>query len=91
MKTISSFCWNLLLNQFKEEFGREVTIYNNNFDGESIELGVNWASIGIVSAEEAQEFARKITRAASIAAHHPVNGARIVYAPIQTRRSNERE
>ena len=57
-----------------------VRIYNTRLGGESIELGVNWSSVGTVSAEEAQRFADQLTKAAAIAASSPVNGARIVYA-----------
>lgn len=80
MKTISAFCWERYICDLAEEFGTSVRIYNTRLGGESIELGVNWSSVGTVSAEEAQRFADQLTKAAAIAASSPVNGARIVYA-----------
>ncbi len=80
MKTISSFCWAILCDSFSEEFGREIHIYNNSKNLTGVELGVNWAAIGTVDPVEAERFAQKLSRAAEIAATHPVNGATIVYA-----------
>ena len=80
MKTISSFCWHHLRETWEEELGRYVHIYEENFSNEPIKLGVNWSAIGTVSADEAVEFAAKLTKAAEIAKNHPVNGATVVYA-----------
>lgn len=80
MKTISSFCYNRLMCDLAEEFGACVRIYNTSPDGATVALGVNWAGIGTVTAEEAAGFAGQIAKAADIAANHPAVGARIVYA-----------
>ena len=67
MKTISSFCWHHLRETWEEELGRYINIYEENFSNEPIKLCVNWSAIGTVSADEAVEFAAKLTKAAEIA------------------------
>lgn len=81
MKTISYFCKDLALEAIREEINDDrIRIYDTSFLArEGIKLGVNWSAIGTVSAEEAVEFAAALTRAADIAANHPMNGARVVY------------
>ena len=80
METISSFCYNRLMCDLADEFGTRIRIYNISLDSDTVELGVNWAAIGTVSAEEAVGFAEQIMKAADIAANHPAVGARVVYA-----------
>ena len=80
MKTISSFCWHQLRETWRDELGESIHIYEESMGSEPIKLGVNWAAIGTVSADEAVEFAAKLTKAAEIAKNHPVNGATVVYA-----------
>lgn len=87
METISSFCYNRWMCDLAEEFGSRIRIYNTSLDSDIVELGVNWAAIGTVPAEEALGFAKQITKAADIAANHPAVGARVVYA---TNRPKER-
>lgn len=80
MKTISNFCKRLALEAIAEEIDdRRIEVFEMPSYGEPIQLGVNWAAIGTVSAEEAVAFAAKLTKAAEIAANHPMNGAEIVY------------
>lgn len=50
-----------------------ISILRSTPDG-TIQLGVNWPSVGTVPPEEAKKFAKEITRAAAAAAAFPYNG-----------------
>ena len=50
-----------------------ISILRSTPDG-TIQLGVNWPSVGTVPPEEAKRFAKEITRAAAAAAAFPYNG-----------------
>lgn len=82
MKTISSFCRNIAFQLIREEINDDrIQVYDmSTFGSWEIKLGVNWSAIGTVSAEEAAEFAAKLTKAAEIAANHPMNGCKTVYS-----------
>lgn len=56
-----------------------ITDLGDSPDHPEVNLGVNWASIGTVPAEEAAAFANALTEAAEAAKTFPYNGYRIEY------------
>ena len=56
-----------------------VSDLGGTLDAPAINLGVNWASIGAVPAEEAVAFAAELTEAAKAASEFEFNGYEIVY------------
>lgn len=77
--TYREYCMALLALQ--DKFDRRITITDlgGTLDAPVISLGVNWASIGAVPAEEAVAFAAELTEAAKAASEFKFNGYEIVY------------
>jgi hypothetical protein len=71
----------MALRALQDKFDRRITITDlgGTLDAPVISLGVNWASIGAVPAEEAVAFAAELTEAAKAASEFKFNGYEIVY------------
>lgn len=78
METISRFCYKAALAEIERKINDDrIRVENRAWD--HVELCVNWSCIGYTEPAEAVKFAAAMTRAAEIAANHPMNGARIVH------------
>lgn len=77
--TYREYC--MALRALQDEFDRRILITDlgGTLDAPAINLGVNWASIGAVPAEEAVAFAAELTEAAKAASEFEFNGYEIVY------------
>lgn len=77
--TYREYC--MALRALQDKFDRRITITDlgGTLDTPVISLGVNWASIGAVPAEEAVAFAAELTEAAKAASEFKFNGYEIVY------------
>lgn len=73
--------YRMALRALQDKFDRRITITDlgGTLDAPVISLGVNWASIGAVPAEEAVAFAAELTEAAKAASEFKFNGYEIVY------------
>lgn len=59
---------------------RSIEIFDlGGYAGRPIRLGVNWAGIGTVPPDKAQEFSRQIMEAAALAENFEYNGFTIVW------------
>lgn len=87
MKTVSSFCYRAAMEELGRKYGEGIEILDVSMpcmtlrclDGSKVSLGVNWASSGNVSAQDAAEFANRLAAAAAEAANHPMNGAEVIW------------
>lgn len=73
--------YRMALRELQDKFDRRILITDlgGTLDAPAINLGVNWASIGAVPAEEAVAFAAELTEAAKAASGFKFNGYEIVY------------
>jgi hypothetical protein len=80
-KKVSYLDFDQALRELQEKFGERRIQISEIYEGfgAPIHLGVNWSAIGTVSAEEAVEFAGKLTAAAEAAANFKYNGYVITY------------
>ena len=82
MKTVSYRTYQQTLSKLQREVSPERHIYvydmGNGFD-EPVQLGVNWAALGTVPADEAREFAEKLVKAATAAENFEYNGYTVTY------------
>lgn len=81
MKMVSYREYYLALRELQSKTDDRISITDlgGSLDHPEINLGVNWASIGAVSADEAVGFAQALTEAAKAARDFPYNGYRIEY------------
>ena len=81
MKMVSYRKYYLALRelQVKTDSRISITDMGGSLDHPEINLGVNWASIGAVPADEAVGFAQALTEAAKAARDFPYNGYQIEY------------
>ena len=82
MKTVSYRTYQQALNTLRYEVctDRHIEIYElNSFGDNKVQLGINWAAIGTVPADEAREFAQKLLEAATAAEDFKYNGYTIIY------------
>lgn len=49
------------------------------FPDETVELGVNWAALGTMDAEETKNFAEALMKAANAVATFKYNGYKVIY------------
>ena len=77
--TYREYC--MALRELQDKFDRRILITDlgGTLDAPAINLGVNWASIGAVPAEEAVAFAAELTEAAKAASEFKFNGYEILY------------
>ena len=84
-KTVDYRTFCLALRKLQNEVcsDRRIEIFElPNDENEGIRLGVNWASIGTVPADEAREFAQLLMAAATAAENFEYNGYVIDYRRI---------
>ena len=76
MKKISYEKYDEALEKLQSSISdHRIQFYNMRSSGRnSIDMGVNWASVGTVSADEATDFAAKIVAAAKAAKEFIYNG-----------------
>lgn len=82
MKTVSYRVYSKALAKLQREISgdRRIQVYEmNQFDNDTVKLGVNWAAIGTVSTSEAREFAQRLLEAATAAENFEYNGYMITY------------
>lgn len=77
--TYREYCMELRALQSKFDQRILITDLGGTLDAPAINMGVNWASIGAVPAEEAVAFAAELTEAAKAASEFKFNGYEIVY------------
>lgn len=78
MKTVNYFDYQDALDAVNAGLADGIQIQNIRFD-DTIQMGINFASIGTVKPEDAISYAQKIQRAAQLAADFPLNGYQITY------------
>lgn len=75
MKKVSYREYCKAISDFKKNIRENIDIYDmGGFLDKPIRIGINWASIGTVSPEEAERFAVEIKKAAALAKEFPYNG-----------------
>lgn len=81
MKKIAyrEYCAALRELQGKVDARISITDMGDSLDHPEINLGVNWASIGAISSDEAMAFAQALIEAAKAASEFPYNGYEIEY------------
>ena len=81
MKKISYREYYLALRELQRKTDNRISITDmgGSLDHPEVNLGVSWASIGAVPADEAVDFARLLTEAAKAARDFPYNGYLIEY------------
>lgn len=81
MKKVSYRDYYLALRELQGKVDDRVSITDlgGSLDCPEINMGVNWASIGAVPADEAVAFAQVLTEAAKAAREFPYNGYQIEY------------
>lgn len=81
MKKVSYREYYLALRELQSKVDDRISITDlgGTLDAPAINLGVNWASIGAVPAEEAVAFAAELTEAAKVASEFKFNGYQIIY------------
>ena len=64
------------LQEKYEGYDSHISIFesNNTYEGSTIQVSVNWSSIGAVSIEEAKEFARTLSEALEDCGNFKYNG-----------------
>ena len=64
------------LQEKYEGYDSHISIFesNNAYEGSTIQVSVNWSSIGAVSIEEAKEFARTLSEALEDCGNFKYNG-----------------
>lgn len=77
--TYREYCMELRALQSKFDRRILITDLGGTLDAPAINMGVNWASIGAVPAEEAVAFAAELTEAAKAASEFKFNGYEIIY------------
>lgn len=83
MKKVNWKVYNEALGALQAQFTAwdGLRIFNRNFaqQGAPVRLGVQWASLGLKSPEEAAEYADRILDAAMAAEHFAYNGYMVDY------------
>lgn len=79
MKSVSTFCYDELTEQWGEEFGPMISVKRVEKNGEPIKLGVTWQEsyFNGATVEQAETFVAYLQKAIETAKNHPINGARL--------------
>lgn len=83
MKTVNWKVYNEALGALQAQFAKwdGIRIFDRNFaqQGAPVRLGVQWASLGLKSPEEAAEYANRVLDAAMAAENFVYNGYVVDY------------
>lgn len=87
MKTVNYREYNKAIRELRIKLreqtqSNDIEIYEMNFDGfngEPIQLGINWPSIGTVDAASAKDFAAAIIKATELIENFTYNGYLVEY------------
>ena len=94
IKTVSYGEYNRELYKLQEKYGRgnshvEVFTMDRIYEDSGIQMGVNWAAIGTVSPEKAEEFARTLLEAIEDCKNFKYNGYVIDWeAPFEVQKNH---
>ena len=94
IKTVSYEEYNRELYRLQEKYGRgnsrvEVFAMDSIYEDSGIQMGVNWAAIGTVSPEKAEEFARTLSEAIEDCRNFKYNGYVIDWtAPFKVQKNH---
>ena len=94
IKTVSFEEYRRELSKLQRKYGRgnshvEVFAMDSIYEDSGIQMGVNWASIGTVSPEKAEEFARTLSEAIEDCRNFKYNGYVIDWtAPFKVQKNH---
>ena len=94
IKTVSYGEYNRELYRIQEKYGKsnshvEVFAMDSIYEDSGIQMGVNWAAIGTVSPEKAEEFARTLSEAIEDCKNFKYNGYVIDWtAPFKVQKNH---